>query len=311
MKKRFLWFLLLLIFLMPGCTMESRSPAIGICYGDRDENSLAPLLEERLTACGWEVRWTDAGGDQHKQDGQIEKLLQEGCQVMIVEPVMRTTAQSTAQQLQSAGVPGIFLGRRPNNTVLESWGKLCFVGCDSAQPGTLQGQILLGTQTAGDLNGDGVVSYVLLQGSEDDLRAQLRAQSCIDAMGAQSRCLRRCSCDGTVSAARAVCARELMYRKDAVEAVFCGSDLLVKGALEAIQNANMKPGRDIYLVGFGAGTGMKELLRKGLLAGTVVEDASAQVALLTQISLRLYNGEPVEKENYVNYKILTAQDFAQ
>lgn len=309
MKKRCLCFLMLLGILLPGCKLESRTPGIGICYRDRDENPLAPLLEERLTACGWDVRWSDAGNDQHKQDGQIEDLLEEGCKVMIVEPVMRTTAQSTAQQLRSRGVPGIFLGRKPNDEVLESWDRLCFVGCDSAQPGALQGEILLGTENAGDLNGDGVVSYVLLQGPADDLEAQLRCQSCIKTMGAQSRCLRRCCCDGTVSAARAACARELMQRNDPVEAVFCGSDAMVKGALEAVQNDQKRPGRDVYLVGFGTGAHTTELLRKGLLAGTVIEDIPGQVALVTQVALQLYTGAPAEKENYVNYKILTAQDL--
>lgn len=311
MKKCCLCFPVFLVLILSGCSMDSQTPSIGICYRDREETIMAPLLEEKLTACGWDVRWSDAENDQYVQDGQIRDLLEEGCKVMIVEPVMRTTAQSTAQQLRSYGVPGIFLGRRPNNAVLESWDRLSFLGCDSTQPGALQGQILLGTETAGDLNGDGVVSYLLLQGSEDDLQAQLRSQSCIEAMGAQSRCLRRCGCDGTVSAARAACARELMYRKDTVEAVFCGSDAMVKGALEAVQNAQMRPGKDIYLVGFGISAGTEALLRRGLLAGTVVEDIPTQVALMTQIALQLYNGEPVKKENYVNYKILTAKELNQ
>lgn len=311
MKKQFLCLLILFCALLPGCKAEPEMPAVGICYRDRNEDSLAPVLEEKLTACGWQVRWADAKNDQWRQDAQIEELVTEGCRVMIVEPVMRTTAQSTVEQLRENGVPGIFLRNRPEDAVLTSWDKVCFVGCDKAQPGVLQGQILLKTPNAGDVNGDGVVSYVLLQGPADDMDAYLRAQGCIRTMGAQSRCLSRCCCSWSVPAARAACARELMRQGSTVEAVFCGSEVLALGALEAAQYAGRYPGRDIYLVGLGTGLGTLELIQKGILAGTVTEDFAAQAAQTAQVAQLLLSDAPIEREYYVNHKVLTAKELDQ
>lgn len=311
MKIRFFCVLILCSVLLPGCKGKPEMPAVGICYRDRAEDPLAAVLEEKLTACGWQVRWADAKNDQWKQDNQIGELLAEGCDLMIVEPVMRTTAQSTVEQLRKSGVPGIFLRNKPEDAVLSSWEEVCFVGCDKAQPGILQGQILLKTSNAGDINGDGVVSYVLLQGPEDDVDAYVRSQGCIRAMGAQSRCLSRCCCGWSVADARAACARELMQKGSAVEAVFCGSELLAQGALEAAKNAGRNPGKDIYLVGLGTSNGTLALIRKGILAGTVAEDLAGQAAQTAQAAQLLLNGALTEKEYYVNHKVITAPELVQ
>ena len=309
MKKAWLCLGAMAIALLTGCGAQVQKPQVGICYRDRDANVMAPLLEEKLTACGWEVQVQDAANSQHIQDEQILALLEDNCALLVIEPVMTTTAASTVEQLRRFNVPGIFMGRAPEDGVLESWEKVCYVGCDTVQSGALQGQILLGTERAGDINGDGVVTYVLLQGPEEDVDATLRSGGCIRSMGAQSRCLRRCACDWTEASAQRACARELMGQGSEVEAVFCGSAALAQGALQAIYSAKKQPGMDIYVVGFGTDHRLTALVRKGVIAGTVAEDREALVSQITQNAGLMLENLPVERKCYVNYKVLMATDI--
>ena len=59
----------------------------------------------------------------------------------------------------------VFINREPEKAVLDSYaGKCCYVGADARQSGTYQGELILETETKGDINGDGKVTLHYVQG---------------------------------------------------------------------------------------------------------------------------------------------------
>ena len=60
--------------------------------------------------------------------------------------------------------------------------KVCYVGADARQSGTYQGEIVLALPNKGDVNGDGVVNYVMVVGDPENPDAQYRTEFSIKAL---------------------------------------------------------------------------------------------------------------------------------
>ena len=65
---------------------------------------------------------------------------------------------------------------------MSAYDKLVYVGCDAAQSGTFQGELILDTENKGDINGDGKVSYIMIQGDPENIDAQLRTEYSVKAL---------------------------------------------------------------------------------------------------------------------------------
>ena len=123
---------------------------------------------------------------------------------------------------------------------MSAYDKLVYVGCDAAQSGTFQGELILDTANKGDINGDGKVSYIMIQ-------AILRTLTPSCAPSTLSRpspmpVLRWSSwissgATGTVIAARRLLRAALAKFGDQIEVIFCNNDDMAIGALQAIQAA--------------------------------------------------------------------------
>ena len=65
----------------------------------------------------------------------------------------------------------VLINREPTAEQMAAYNKLVYVGCDAAQSGTFQGEIILETENKGDINGDGKVSYIMIQGDPENIDA--------------------------------------------------------------------------------------------------------------------------------------------
>lgn len=298
--KRWIMMLSVLLLLLVGC--ENRQQ-VGICYRDCDDVLTAQYrqeLEQTLRDAGYAVTVMDAGNDQSKQDRQVAELIEKETDILILEPVMTSALDTVVQQVQEANVPVVFVNREPDTGALESWSRLCYVGYDTAQPGIVQGQMALG----GDVNGDGVLSYAIIAGPEEHLDSQLRSDGCVLALsdsGEQMQLLALEYGQWTREDAQRRCAKLLAtYGKD-IEIIFCNSDELALGAVDAIRDGGRTVGENIYLYGIDGDRQALLLIRSGDLSGTVSVDIPAQVENVLSAVQKLLAGGTPEKISYVNH----------
>ena len=116
-------------------------------------------LEEYLKDMGYSVTIMDGKNDQNTQTEQINTFLQQGVDVLVINPVQTTSAQTIVDTVSPSGTPIVFINREPEESVLDSYkGKCCYVGADARQSGTYQGEIVLALPNKGDTNGDGVIN---------------------------------------------------------------------------------------------------------------------------------------------------------
>ena len=80
----------------------------------------------------------------------------------------------------------MYINREPDVAEEERWAAegiaATYVGCDARQSGTYQGEEILETATKGDINGDGVVSYIMIQATRRMLTLSTETEFSVKAL---------------------------------------------------------------------------------------------------------------------------------
>lgn len=297
LKKVFV-VLLLLALMLTGC---GRKPAVGVCLRNTREDPLVSALEEDLRAAGYRVHLCTAANDQSRQNGQIAKLLEEGCDLLVVEPVMTAAAEDLLASAQKKDVPLLFLNHAPEESVLESWEKAFYIGSDLTRPGLLQAQLVQQLTDGGDRNGDGTVTCTVIAGPKDHMDAALWTRDCVGGFV----CLEKNHGDWSQDSGRALCRRQLARFGEQIDVIFCNSDTLALGALEALQWEETKP----YLIGIGSSADALERIRQGDMTGTVREDVASLSRCVTQTAEAILQKKTPPKLQLLDFITVTKEDL--
>lgn len=289
---------------------------IGICIYKFDDNFMTVYrnqLKEILEGKGYKVTVADGNNDQAKQSEQINTFITQGVDALIINPVQTTAAASIINLVKDAGIPTVLINREPTVEDLDLYDKLSYVGADASQSGTFQGQIILNTENKGDINGDGVVSYIMIQGDPENIDAKLRTEYSVKALteaGMKVEELDMQRGDWDQEKGQTICANDLAKFGDKVEVVFCNNDAMALGALQAIKAANRTVDKDIYLVGVDALDDAVAKVSAGEMTGTVLNDAVGQATKAVEVMEMLLKGETVEKRYIVDYVMVTKDNVA-
>lgn len=290
---------------------------IGICIYKFDDafmttyrNSLEAILKEK----GYEPIVVDGNNDQAKQNEQINTFITQGVDALIINPVMTSAADQIIATVKGADIPTVLINREPTAEQMAAYEKLVYVGCDAAQSGTFQGELILDTPNKGDINGDGKVSYIMIQGDPENIDAQLRTEYSVKALtdaGKEVEELNLTRGDWMRERGQEIVANDLAQFGAQVEVVFCNNDDMAIGALQAIQSAGRKVNEDIYLVGVDALDAALNEVQAGNMTGTVLNDANGQAASAVAEMEKLLGGATYTSGNqsvYVDYVKVTPEN---
>ena len=289
----------------------SWSNTVGICYASDTVPSNAAyrqLLEQSLAKQGFEVIVTDADGSVSKQLAQISDLADRRCDAILVEPV--DAGEEITAAVEKTGLPAVLLGCQENERTVQ----LPAVGAGVSQYGAMLGQMVLSLPESGDINGDGVVSYLLIQGAEQDTEGTALSESFeayLTESGVTSQLLETDCGNWTGEGGQSACSRQLAaYGKD-IEVILCTSDQMAIGAVAAIEDGGRNVGQDVYLYGVGYQTEALRLIGEGMLSGTVYIDYAQQVgAVLDNLLAQL--GGPKTEDIYEPFcTAVTAENISQ
>ncbi|OUN39780.1 LacI family transcriptional regulator [Faecalibacterium sp. An77] len=293
------------------------SANIGVCIYQFADNFMTLYradLEEYLTELGYGVTIMDGKNDQNTQTEQINTFLQQGVDVLIINPVQTTSAQTIVDTISPSGIPIVFINREPDKAVLDSYpDKCCYVGADARQSGTYQGELILATDTEGDINGDGVITYIMCKGDPENIDAQYRTEYSIKALedaGKTVNCLYEYLDNWDQTLAQQDVANALAQFGDQIEVVFCNNDAMALGALQSIEQAGRTVGTDIYLVGVDALAEAVQAVVDGRMTGTVLNDDVGQATAATEATKMYVEGEAVEQYYWVDYVKVTPENAA-
>lgn len=257
----------------------------------------------------------DGKGDQAEQSNQIDNFITSGVDVLILNLVQASSAPQITDKCKDAGIPVVYINREPDAEEEERWASeginATYVGCDARQSGTFQGEEILETANKGDINGDGKVSYIMIQGDPENVDAQYRTEFSVKALtdaGVEVNELFKQRGDWDQAKGQQLTQDALTLFGEEVEVVFCNNDAMALGALQAIEAAGRKVNEDIYLVGVDALTEAVQNVLDGKMTGTVFNDHIAQAKSAADIAVKFLKGEAVDPVNMVDYRKVTTEN---
>lgn len=260
----------------------------------------------------------DGKNDQAEQTNQINNFITDQVDVMILNLVQASSAPQVTDLCNEAGIPVVYINRQPDEAESDRWAaegiKATYVGADARQSGTFQGEEILETENQGDINGDGKVSYIMVQGDPENVDAQYRTEYSIKALtdaGIEVEELLLQRGDWDQAKGQQITQDALTQYGDQVEVVFCNNDAMALGALQAIQAAGRTVNEDIYLVGVDALTEAVQNIVDGNYTGTVFNDHFSQAQTAAEMAVKFLKGEDVDPVNMVDYVKVTADNAAE
>ena len=292
---------------------------VGISIYKFDDNfmtlyrtELERYLTEELGFKKENITIQDGKGDQAEQTNQIQNFIASGVDVMILNLVQASSAPQVTDMCKDAGIPVVYINREPDTAEEERWASdsisATYVGADARQSGTYQGEEIVETANKGDINGDGQVSYIMVQGDPENVDAQYRTEFSVKALtdaGLEVEELLLQRGDWDQAKGQQIVQDALTQFGDKIEVVFCNNDAMALGALQAIDAAGRKVNEDIYLVGVDALTEAVQDITEGKMTGTVFNDYMGQAKTAADMAVKFLNGETVDPVNMVDYVKVT------
>jgi len=304
---------------------EYADKKVGVCiyqFADNFMTLFRTELENDLISKGFSkdnITIVDGANDQATQTNQIQNFITQGVDVIIVNPVNSSSAAAITDLVTGANIPLVYINREPDADEEKRWAdnnwNVTYVGCDARQSGTMQGEIIvdLGKETV-DLNGDGKIQYIMIEGDPENVDAQYRTEFSVKALqdaGWEVDCLDDQVGNWDQATAQQLVANSLSAHPD-TEVVFCNNDAMALGALQSIEAAGRTVGKDIYLVGVDALTEALEDVIAGKMTGTVFNDHIAQSHSTSDAAINYVKGSTNEHYigcDYVKVKNDNAQSI--
>lgn len=257
----------------------------------------------------------DGKGDQAEQTNQIQNFITQKYDVLILNLVQASSAPEITDMCKAAGIPVVYINREPDPEEEKRWGDekigATYVGCDARQSGTYQGEEILETSNKGDINGDGVISYIMIQGDPENVDAQFRTEFSVKALtdaGMQVKELLKQRGDWDQAKAQQIAQDALTQYGDQIEVIFCNNDAMALGALQAIEAAGRTVNKDVYLVGVDALTEAVQNVLDDKQTGTVFNDHISQAQKASDMAVKFVKGESVDSVNMVDYIKVTKEN---
>lgn len=307
--------------LLAGCgpaAHEDETLRIGVAVYQQDDTFISTVVQnlERLAreeeaTLGIKINLTilDGQSNQTVQLEQINRMLEQRCNVLCVNIVDRTAAAVLIDKAQKADVPVIFFNREPVEEDMQRWERVYYVGADAAQSGKLQGEIVRDLWQSRneevDRNGDGVLQYIMLEGEPGHQDTMLRTRYATRALNTANIKLERLAsqtANWKRGEAAGLTADYLEKFGDTIEAVFANNDDMALGAVDAYLAAGAKLP---VIVGVDATPPALEAIAKGTLKGTVLNDSEGIADAMLKLTLALHGGTELsqavklEDEHYV------------
>ncbi|WP_053983535.1 galactose ABC transporter substrate-binding protein [Niameybacter massiliensis] len=235
------------------------------------------------TDLAFNLTYKDSTHDQSLQNEQISKLIEEGYDLLIVNTVEREDASLIIDKAQNVNVPVIFFNREPVPQDIARWDKLAYVGSKAEEAGKLQGELLADALDAGlevDLNQDGKIQYVMLEGEYGHQDAILRTYHCIRTLEQRGYRMENLATDTAMwqrDTAKAKMEEWYTNLGDQIEVVMANNDEMALGAIECLKEKGYFEGdKTIPVLGVDGLDEAVKAMEEGTLLGTVLNDSKEQ-----------------------------------
>src|SRR5687767_12049273 len=287
------------------CTPQSVSPSIselGSAVDDKPQKTYQDLIvgyaqlgaesewraantisiKETAEKLGVELRFSDA---QQKQENQIEavrKLIIQKVDIIGISPIVETGWEEVFLDAKNAGIPIILVDRRaavPEDLYVS------YLGSDFLEEGRnaarIMAKLIQGKANIVELTG--TIGSAPANDRYTGFREILKEYPEVQIIASQSG-------DFTRARGKEVMAAFLQNHGSTITAVYAHNDDMALGAIQAIEEYGLEPGKDIKIVSVDAARGAFEAMIAGKLNATV-ECNPLLGPQFFELALKVVNGQ--------------------
>lgn len=288
---------------------------IGIAIYDLDDsfiNSMTKNLEQALeTQVSTElpIRYevTDAKGSDNIQQKQIRYLLNQHCDLLLLNMVKSDSAADILNQVQGENIPVILFNREPDTMDLKIGEKIWYVGTDGEKAGILQAnmlQQLWDTQKNQlDKNRNNKLDYIFIEGEQSHYDTIRRTNAFLSETEKDLPMNQISDVFADWARQRAIDQLETLSDQEIreAEAIVCSNDDMALGAYDFYQRKGLT---SPIILGINKTDAMKQKIDDGEIYGTVDIQPEQQV----QIICDLIN--QIAQNKFANQKVWYAEPQA-
>jgi ribose transport system substrate-binding protein len=236
--------------------------------------------EAKAKELGVDLTTVDAQDDPAKQVSDIEDLIQQGVDLVLVNPADSSAVVSAIEAANDAGIPVITIDRSAEGGEVAA-----HIASDNVAGGKMAGELIIE-----QLAGKGKV--VELEGISGSSAARERGQGFNDAIKEASgiEVVARQTANFDRAQGLSVMENIIQSTKD-FQAVFAHNDEMALGALEAIEAAGLK---DVIVVGFDATDDAVKAVEEGKLFATIAQKPKKMGEIGVETAVKVLNGEKVD-----------------
>ena len=298
------------VMAVTGCSRESRDERIVLGFsqiGAESEWRTANTESIKSAAITNNIDLRFADGQQ-KQENQIKALrsfIAQKVDVIAFSPVVSTGWDTVLMEARDAGIPVILTDRAVSSDPSLYAG---FLGSDFIEEGRKAGRWVVDRfkDTQGDVN------IVELQGTVGAAPANDRKKGFEEVIAADPRfrIIRSQSGDFTRTKGKEAMEAFLKSESRKIHVLYAHNDDMAIGAIQAIEEAGLKPGRDIVIVSIDAVKGAFEAMIAGKLNATIECNPLLGPQLMTSV-VEVVAGRPIAKRIVVEETMFTMETAKQ
>ncbi|MDQ1102800.1 ABC transporter substrate-binding protein [Nocardioides zeae] len=280
---------------------------VGAESGWRTANSAS--IQDSAEEAGIDLKFTDAQQKQENQIKAIRSYIQQDVDVISFSPVVETGWDAVLQEAKRAGIP-VILTDRAVDTEDESL-YVSFLGSDFVAEGEKAGQWLVDNAADMDVDGDGDINVVELQGTtgaapaidrKEGFESVIESDPTISIGASQTGDFTR---DGGKQVMEA-----FLQSEDGIDVVYAHNDDMGLGAIEAIEAAGLVPGEDIKIITIDAVKDGMTALADGKI-NYIVECNPLLGPQLMDLAQKVIDGEEVPRRVVTEETTFTQEQAAE
>ena len=289
--------------LLCGCEEKPASPAqsalvvgfsqLGAESGWRIGNTAS--MEQAAKRWGFGLMLDNANQRQDKQIAAIRSFISYQVDVIVFSPIVETGWNNVLTEAKNAGIPVVIMDRMIETDDDDLY--TAYIGADFMAEGRKAGEFLL---KKADAMGAAHLNVVEITGTEESTPMRQRQAGFMEAIDGDERFTVIESISGDFLRSKGEeCMRYLLdkYGAEGIDVVYSHNDEMTLGALDVLEAAGVKPGRDMVLISVDGQQEAVDALKEGRINCIVECTPDLGESVMAMVDA-LSRGEEIPKQNH-------------
>lgn len=258
-------------------------------------------IQEAAKRAGVQLMYENAEQKQENQINAIRSFIAYQVDVIAFSPIVEDGWDNVLLEARNAGIPVLITDRRIKTSDESLY--IGFIGSDFELEGRRAGRFVLQKMANADH-----VNIVEIAGTIDSTPMRKRGAGFREVIKEDSRFTIVESVSGDFLRSKGKeCMQGLLARHSDIDVLYSHNDSMTLGAIEAIEEAGLQPGKDIVIVTVDGEQKAIDLLKQGKI-NCVVECTPLIGDVVMELAKKLAAGESIPRDTYSQERVFSEFD---